>query len=215
MPALSFIDPLGWVKCIADGNPSKGPNHLNFNMDSEGDTLRIYNTDTSTIDNIYFGLQLPGLSQGRLPDGGPNASDFTVPTPGEKNSLDTDGDGMPDAWETAHGYNPNSNADALVDTDGDGRNNRAEYQAGTDPRVAASYPGFNPSTAANHILFLRPRVSANRGYSVLYRNSAVSGPWLKLKNIEAQPDDRLMLITDEIPITPAARFYRLVTPPLP
>ena len=80
MFALSFIDPLGWVKCIADGNPSKGPNHLNFNMDSEGDTLRIYNTDSSTIDNIYFGLQQPGLSQGRLPDGGANASDFTVPS---------------------------------------------------------------------------------------------------------------------------------------
>src|SRR6267154_1609760 len=47
-------------------------------------------------------------------------------------SSDTDGDGMPDAWEVAHGLNPNLN-DANSDPDGDGISNFTEFQRGTDP----------------------------------------------------------------------------------
>ena len=48
-------------------------------------------------------------------------------------SNDTDGDGLPDAWETQFGLNPNLAADALTDLDGDGLSNEEEFQAGTDP----------------------------------------------------------------------------------
>jgi hypothetical protein len=48
------------------------------------------------------------------------------------NSSDTDGDGMPDAWEVAHGLNPNLN-DANSDPDGDGISNVTEFQRDTDP----------------------------------------------------------------------------------
>ncbi len=48
---------------------------------------------------------------------------------------DQDGDGMPDAWELANGLNPAVN-DASIDSDLDGRNNLAEYNAGTNPKVA-------------------------------------------------------------------------------
>ncbi len=51
--------------------------------------------------------------------------------------ADTDGDGIPDAWESAHGLNPAVN-DAAFDADSDGTTNRAEYIAGTDPQNAAS-----------------------------------------------------------------------------
>jgi hypothetical protein len=40
--------------------------------------------------------------------------------------YDTDNDGMPDAWETAHGFNPNV-ADDTGDADGDGYTNLEEY----------------------------------------------------------------------------------------
>jgi hypothetical protein len=43
---------------------------------------------------------------------------------------DTDGDGMPDAWETAHKLNPTDASDAAKDRDGDGYTNIEEYVNG-------------------------------------------------------------------------------------
>lgn len=51
--------------------------------------------------------------------------------------ADTDGDGMPDTWESANGLNPSVN-DAAGDLDGDGTSNLGEFLAGTDPRDPAS-----------------------------------------------------------------------------
>jgi hypothetical protein len=43
---------------------------------------------------------------------------------------DSDGDGMPDGWETARKLNPRENADAAQDRDGDGYSNIEEYVNG-------------------------------------------------------------------------------------
>ena len=48
-------------------------------------------------------------------------------------AYDLDADGMPDAWEQLHGFNPASAADALGDRDNDGLTNLLEYQTGCDP----------------------------------------------------------------------------------
>jgi hypothetical protein len=57
---------------------------------------------------------------------------------GDALAQDTDGDGMPDVWETAHGFNPFDPSDAAQDADGDGKSNLEEYLAGTDPRNPSS-----------------------------------------------------------------------------
>jgi len=51
--------------------------------------------------------------------------------------VDSDGDGMPDVWETARGLNPLV-ADANGNPDGDALTNLQEYNADTDPQVSES-----------------------------------------------------------------------------
>lgn len=51
---------------------------------------------------------------------------------------DHDEDGMPSSWETLHGLNLNSAADAALDNDNDGLSNLREYLADTNPNDADS-----------------------------------------------------------------------------
>lgn len=50
---------------------------------------------------------------------------------------DSDGDGMPDAWEQGHGLNPNDASDAIADLNGDGYTNIEDFINGLDPRSPA------------------------------------------------------------------------------
>ena len=62
--------------------------------------------------------------------------------------LDSDGDGMPNRFETANGLDPLDPADASEDLDGDGFTNLQEFKAGTDPND----PTSNAATAILPIL---------------------------------------------------------------
>jgi hypothetical protein len=53
---------------------------------------------------------------------------------------DSDGDGIPDKFETKWGLNPFDPTDANSDLDGDGYSNVEEHQAGTDPVDRESFP---------------------------------------------------------------------------
>ena len=56
--------------------------------------------------------------------------------------VDTDGDGIPDGWETRHGMDPHDPSDATEDPDRDLQSNLVEYQTGTNP-----HDGIDPQFA--------------------------------------------------------------------
>jgi len=49
---------------------------------------------------------------------------------------DSDGDGMPDAWELLYGLNPDNPSDSSLDPDDDGISNLEEYNEGTSPNTS-------------------------------------------------------------------------------
>lgn len=49
--------------------------------------------------------------------------------------ADSDGDGLPDSWETMHGLNPADAKDAGLDSNGNGYTNIEEFINGTDPKA--------------------------------------------------------------------------------
>jgi len=63
--------------------------------------------------------------------------------------ADTDHDGMPDAWETQNGLNPNSAADGPQDSDGDGYTNVEEY---LNSLVTGSGHGNSPPTPPTNLV---------------------------------------------------------------
>jgi pectate lyase len=68
-----------------------------------------------------------------------NDDAFPPPAAGATALPDSDGDGMPDEWELAHGFDPHSPRDGAWDADGDGYTNLEEYLYGTDPREYVDY----------------------------------------------------------------------------
>lgn len=96
-------------------------------------------------------------------------------TPGPMLSVDGDADGIPDAWESARGYNTADPADALLDLDGDGQNTRAEFIAGTDPASAADTFRLTidrTATGTVAVTFLA-RNPTNPGYETYARRYAL------------------------------------------
>lgn len=65
--------------------------------------------------------------------------DFPPPASGATPAPDSDGDGLPDAWEIAHGFDPRKVADGSADTDNDGYTNLEEFLNRTDPRTFVDY----------------------------------------------------------------------------
>src|SRR5260221_7070595 len=128
--------------------------------------------------------------------------------------ADSDGDGLPDAWEILYGLNPNDPTDAKLDKDGDGLTNLQEYIAGTDPTDPLSYlkidrlaSGLGPTTVQFTAL-------SNKTYSLQYKESPAAGRWTKFADVNASPSNRVEAVLDPFPPT-ATRLYRLATPHLP
>lgn len=144
-----------------------------------------------------------------------------TPTPGALNpggALDTDGDGLPDAWELAYGLNPldaTAENGANGDPDGDRFSNLEEYLSGTSPTDPGSYLRVESIQQGAGGVTLRFQAAAGKSYSVLYRREPGTGAWQRLADFEAQSTASVREVIDPVPGEISQRFYRLVTPALP
>ncbi|HZJ17933.1 MAG TPA: endonuclease/exonuclease/phosphatase family protein [Chthoniobacteraceae bacterium] len=127
--------------------------------------------------------------------------------------VDSDGDGLPNDWETANGFNPSIASDATLDSDGDGETNREEFVAGTNPRNGASALRIISFTRAGADLAISwPSVFAKR-YDVQYRAGLASGTWSVLQS-GFLGTGAVMNATDPNAATSLTqRFYRVVAQP--
>jgi hypothetical protein len=125
---------------------------------------------------------------------------------------DQDADGMPDAWELAHGFNPCSAADRDLDADGDGQSNWEEAVSGTDPHSASSVLKVTLVNGGSGGARIQFTAMPNIGYSILYRASLSEGQWLKLEDVTPQASTHPVDVLDPNARSAGGRFYRVVTP---
>ena len=203
-------------------------------LDNSGDDVKLTRPDNPNpdskvphvlVDHVQYSDRAPwypaadgfGYSLQRLSFSsyGNEPTNWTAapPSPGPSAAADTDGDGMPDAWEIANGFNPNNPNDASQDADGDGFSNLQEYLAGTNPRNAQSYLRIGPISSAPDAMVIEFPAAAGITYSILYRTGLESGSWQKLIDIPPQSVSQVVRVFDPTP--DPKRFYKLVTPSLP
>jgi hypothetical protein len=122
---------------------------------------------------------------------------------------DTDGDGIPDWWELAHGLNPNDPTDANRDDDGDGFTNLQEYLAGTDPADPASafkITGIDFVGANARVTF--PSV-LDKSYLLETTGSLSSTNWLSVTQNVAGTGSPLQIIDPGGATNTPPRYYRV------
>lgn len=121
--------------------------------------------------------------------------------------IDTDGDGLPDWWESESFGSLASTAAA--DTDGDGFPNAEEFLAGTAPNRGASKLAFSSITATPAGVSLSFPTVAGRLYQVEWTSNLASGSWAPLGNVLEGNGNPLLVQDPGATAASPRRFYRL------
>ena len=110
-------------------------------------------------------------------------------------SLDTDGDGMDNAWEIQYGLDPHDALEAGWDLDGDGYNTLAEHVALTDPADGMDYFIISGMDGGTNVLV---DGKAGRTYTLMRSDDLVSNVWAAVDSLYAPVDMTLDLVDTNI-----------------
>ena len=138
---------------------------------------------------------------------------LTITTSSAAGGPDSDGDGMPDAWEAANGLNFLSD-DAGLDPDGDGLTNLQEYLAGTSPYDATSSLKLLLTMDSGQPT-ARFLTAPGRGYALESTSSLPDSPWSLLATVSPSTTSRWIAVPVPTQGATAAVFLRLTTLPAP
>lgn len=156
-----------------------------------------------------FNLDINGttLNATYIESDGDIADTFTIIKQG---AADSDGDGVADAFELAHGMNRFSNADATLDTDQDGNNARAEYLFGLNPAASDRFGWTTTREISGDVVVAFPTLP-QRTYRVFWSTDLTT--WTPGSSV-ITGDGTNKSWTDS-PGTSTRRFYRVEVSPGP
>ena len=101
-------------------------------------------------------------------------------------SVDSDGDGMPDAWETLYGLNPNDPSDTTSDQDNDGVGALEEFLAGTPPAGTLDIDGNGQYDALTDGLLLLRNMFGLDGAALVDGAVASNAAYVSAQDVESR-----------------------------
>jgi hypothetical protein len=101
-------------------------------------------------------------------------------------SVDSDGDGMPDAWETLYGLNPNDPSDTTSDQDNDGVGALEEFLAGTPPAGTLDIDGNGQYDALTDGLLLLRSMFGLDGTTLVDGAVASNATYISAQDVESR-----------------------------
>ncbi len=184
--------------------------------------LVVPNVPPPSVDIIHEGTLSNGVWRGIIRLAGPGTNVFLHATDDDGHwgrslsftvgdSADTDGDGLPDAWELDF-FSGLDSADGspLSDPDGDGLGNAGEFRAGTNPLDPSSAPRVQATIHSPDVELIFETIPGHR-YSVEW-SPQPDGPWTPLATTLLGTGESVRIV-DIGAILGPVRFYRLSIAP--